>query len=187
MSAKLRGDTAGKTPSELTRFKRLWLTLDEAARDSWRACFASELTQPRIREEVKRKLRINLVDDKQLTVFRQWLVKQDARDEEQQLTDQDEAELIAQGLTGDALRKALIEKIQRRAYLQGDAKTGLAAVDRAQREVVTELDRNKFEFDAAKACLAKLPELKAIASNKQLSEDERLEQARLALFGSAPQ
>ncbi len=48
------------------------------------------------------------------------------------------------------------------------------------------LDKNKFEFDAAAACLKKLPELKAIATNKTLSEDEQIEQARLALFGSAP-
>jgi hypothetical protein len=49
------------------------------------------------------------------------------------------------------------------------------------------LDKNKFEFDAAKACLAKLPQLKAISTNKELSDDQKLEQARLALFGSAPQ
>lgn len=187
MSAKLRGDTAGKTPSELTRFKRLWLTLPESERDSWRSRFASESTQAQLRAELRTRLKINLAVDKQLTGFRQWLEEQDARDAEAEMTAQDEAELIARGMVGDVLRKALIEKIQRRAYLQGDPRTGLAAVDRAQREVVTELDRNKFEFDAAKACLAKLPELKAIATNKQLSEDERLEQARLALFGSAPQ
>jgi hypothetical protein len=48
------------------------------------------------------------------------------------------------------------------------------------------LARDKFEFDAAKACLAKLPQLKTISTNKELSEDQKLEQARLALFGSAP-
>lgn len=48
------------------------------------------------------------------------------------------------------------------------------------------LDKNKFEFDATRAAMAKLPELKAIATNKALSDDEKLEQARLALFGSAP-
>lgn len=171
MSAKLRGDTAGKTPSELTRFKRLWLTLDEAARDSWRACFASELTQPRIREEIKRKLRINLVDDKQLTVFRQWLVKQDARDEEQQLTDQDEAELIAQGLTGDALRKALIEKIQRRAYLEGDPRTGLAAVDRDLKAQQVGLDSRKVAVLEKKA--AAFDQAKEVVQSKLTPEEQR--------------
>jgi hypothetical protein len=50
-----------------------------------------------------------------------------------------------------------------------------------------EFDREKFQFDATKAALAKLPELKAIISNSSLSEDEKLTQARLALFGSTPQ
>jgi hypothetical protein len=179
MSAKLRGDTAGKTPSELTRFKRLWLTLPESERDSWRACFASELTQPRIREEIKLKLRIKLVEDKQLTNFRQWLAQQDARDEEQQLTDQDEAELIAQGLTGDALRKALIEKIQRRAYLHGDAKTGLAAVDRGQKEVMTAIDREKLELLKRKAAQA---EAAQEVTGSQLTPEEKEAEYR-RIFG----
>jgi len=55
-----------------------------------------------------------------------------------------------------------------------------------QREEVS-LARDKFTFDATRAALAKLPQLKAISTNKELSDDQKLEQARLALFGSAPQ
>jgi hypothetical protein len=47
-------------------------------------------------------------------------------------------------------------------------------------------DREKFQFDAAKAALAKLPELNAIKRNNSLSADDKLQQARLKLFGETP-
>ncbi len=49
------------------------------------------------------------------------------------------------------------------------------------------LEREKFEFDAAKACLAKLPELKTISGNSRLTETEKVQQIRLKLFGELPQ
>ena len=49
------------------------------------------------------------------------------------------------------------------------------------------LDREKFEFDAAKAALKKLPELKAIAGNKTLDENAKLTQIRMKLFGEIPE
>jgi hypothetical protein len=54
-----------------------------------------------------------------------------------------------------------------------------------QREVLT-LDRDKFQFDAAKAALAAQKELKAISTSK-LSDVEKIRQAHLALFGSLPE
>lgn len=48
------------------------------------------------------------------------------------------------------------------------------------------LDREKFEFDAAEACLKKLPELKAIAGDSKLDQDAKLKQIRLKLFGVLP-
>ncbi len=44
-------------------------------------------------------------------------------------------------------------------------------------------DKTRFEFDAAKACLAKLPELKVISGDKGLSEGQKVDQIRLKLFG----
>jgi len=49
------------------------------------------------------------------------------------------------------------------------------------------LDRAKFEFDAAKACLARLPELKAISTDKGLTQAQQVEQIRLKLFGELPE
>lgn len=48
------------------------------------------------------------------------------------------------------------------------------------------LQRDRFEFDAAKACLKKLPELRAIAQDNKLDQDAKLKQIRLKLFGTLP-
>jgi hypothetical protein len=48
------------------------------------------------------------------------------------------------------------------------------------------LAREKFEFNAASACLAVLPSLKVIATDTGLSEVEKVQQIRLKLFGAAP-
>jgi hypothetical protein len=48
------------------------------------------------------------------------------------------------------------------------------------------LDRQKFEFDAARACLAQLPDLKAISADSALSETDKVDQIRLKLFGAVP-
>ena len=44
------------------------------------------------------------------------------------------------------------------------------------------LDRDKFEFDAAKACLAKLPELKAVSDKPKLNEEEKAKAIQQILF-----
>lgn len=46
------------------------------------------------------------------------------------------------------------------------------------------LERDKFQFDAAKACLARLPELKAISTDKGLSDADKVQAIRLKLFGA---
>ena len=48
-----------------------------------------------------------------------------------------------------------------------------------------ELDRDKFEFNAAKVCLLKLPELKRLASDASLDNDARIAAARKIVFGEA--
>jgi len=63
----------------------------------------------------------------------------------------------------------------------------LKARDQELSEQQLKLDREKFEFDAASAALKKLPELKAIAGNKSLSEGDKLTQIRLKLFGDVPE
>jgi hypothetical protein len=45
------------------------------------------------------------------------------------------------------------------------------------------LDREKFEYDAAEISLAKLPELRAISKDPQLTTVQKIDQIRLKLFG----
>jgi hypothetical protein len=56
-----------------------------------------------------------------------------------------------------------------------------------QRERELALSRDKFEFDAAKACLAQLPQLKVIAGNSKLSESDKINAIRTKLFGVLPE
>jgi hypothetical protein len=49
------------------------------------------------------------------------------------------------------------------------------------------LERAKFEFSAAEACLAKLPELKTISGNSKLSQEDKITAIRRALFGQLPE
>jgi hypothetical protein len=44
-------------------------------------------------------------------------------------------------------------------------------------------DREKFEFDATRACLKQLPRLKAIAADSTLSEPDKIDRVRQLLFG----
>ncbi len=55
-----------------------------------------------------------------------------------------------------------------------------------QKDADLKLAREKFEFDAAKAVLAKLAELRTIAKDRALSEDDKIAQVRLRLWGPAP-
>ena len=51
-----------------------------------------------------------------------------------------------------------------------------------QKRAELKLSREKFEFDAAKACLAKLPDLKAVSDQPKLSPDEKAAAIRQILF-----
>ena len=91
------------------------------------------------------------------------------------------------GLSRDELRDQTIKETYGIARLLNDPKLGLktAAVDLKDREFGLSLD--KFQFDAAKACLALLPELKVISQNKGLTEPQKVQQIRLRLFGVLPE
>lgn len=55
-----------------------------------------------------------------------------------------------------------------------------------KREEIT-LAKDKFQFDAVTACRKQLPALKAIESNKSLSESEKTQMFMEKLFGRKPQ
>lgn len=59
--------------------------------------------------------------------------------------------------------------------------------DQELKSIQIQLERDRFEFNAAKAALAKLQALRAIATDRALDDDSKLKAARLALFGSTPE
>jgi hypothetical protein len=59
--------------------------------------------------------------------------------------------------------------------------------DQELKETDIRLKRDKFEFDAAKAALKHLDALREIKARKGMDQNERLRQARLRLFGTAPE
>jgi len=68
----------------------------------------------------------------------------------------------------------------------GKTKAEIAFAKLSQKDRDHLLAREKFEFDAAKAVLAKLAELKTIARDRALSEDDKITQVRLRLWGPDP-
>lgn len=178
---KLRGGS----DSELTRFKRLWPSLSDSAREFWRAEFASDKTQAEIRSLLKSRLKVNLQWDRQLTSFRSWLDDQDLRDDQAERMAENESRIKAEhpDWTLEQVRDEVLKQSYFETLASGDWKLGLATSRQDRGWFVAKTDREKFEFDAAKAALKHAADLKAISSNSKLSDTEKLNAARGKLFG----
>lgn len=170
---------------ESTRLKLLWAQLDETTQGYWREQFTSKKTMKSIREEIKAKHGVNLTQDNQLSRFCKWVKEQDERIARAERMEENEQRL--KELHPDWTLDQLREEVLRTAYCEslafGDFKLGLttARIDLSEKSLL--LNREKFEFKAAKACLEQLPELKYISTNPQLSDTQKIDQIRLKLFG----
>jgi hypothetical protein len=85
----------------------------------------------------------------------------------------------------------LIQIEQNEEGMKGNFALKKAALDlrqKAEDRLVkkAKLEREKFEFDAAKAALARAAELKSISASK-LTDVEKIDAARRALFGALPE
>ena len=115
--------------SEMTRLKLLWRnSLLEAERDYWREQLVSTCTQAALREELQDKHGIQLLHDRQIRRFRDWVEEEDWRELEAEKVESDRAELEAQGLKGEQLRAELVRRMTERALARGDYKLGAVAV-----------------------------------------------------------
>lgn len=176
--------------SPLTKLKALWRIMPEDQREGWRLKFVSETqTQAQLRDEVKRSTGVHLKYDSQLNAFRDWDARQLALDREAEAQAQDEAQLLNEhpDWSLDKAREQVLKRSYQRAVATGDFKLGLAALAQDRGLMEARTDRDKFEFDATKRALARLPELNAIHRDASLDQDARIKQARLALFGEAPE
>ena len=207
---KLRGGSE----SELTKLKELWRGLSEEAREYWRALFISKTTQADVRSQLQTKLKIKLSQDTQLNRFRTWVDRQDAMEAEAEAMLDDErnfTEQYGEKLTKDQIRELVLGASYRRSLATGNFKEGRAtakldlAIETAKFQAGMEtdklqlardaearmrdqfkLDREKFEFDAAKAALAQASKLQTVFRSKTLSEAEKVDQTRQLLFGVLP-
>jgi hypothetical protein len=184
---KRRAVRAGQPESELSRLKELWRTLSEDARAFWRSRLQSAgegNTQPEIRRDILAKLKINLRHNSQLSDFKTWMERQDALDTQAERMQENERRLVVEhpDWSLDRVREEVLRQSYFETLATGDFKLGLKTVRADQNERILELDRAKFEFDAAKACLAKLPDLKAISEKPKLTEEEKTKAIQQILF-----
>ena len=171
------------------------------------------LTNAQCRGEIRERLGISLGSDSSYVDFRQWHFRQRHWDVLGDLASQDEQTLSDRfpNLSRDQIRDAVLKRQYAVAELQGDpeftlkviradqaessgqfkaelekAKLALAreAEDRARKE--HELQREKFEFDAATAAKQFAAEIKAISANSRLNESEKIDAIRQRLFGTLP-
>lgn len=210
---KLKAKPAGQPDSELTRLKELWRdSFTDAQRSYWRSQFLSKTATAETRESLRIKTGINLTDDDQVVRFRKWDQDEQKREEEAARMRADEMFLAEThpDWNADQLRQEVLNAAKRRALATGDFALGLAAVRvdqaeqsgkfNAQLETAKlelskqaearareefKLAKDKFQFDAAKHALAAVKELKTISASK-LTDVEKINQARLALFGELP-
>jgi hypothetical protein len=195
----------GGKPSELTRLKLLWRdSMQEPVRDYWRSLLYSDTTQADIRVEIKAKLDINLLYDKQLTEFRDWEWTCRQRDLEADRMAADEASLkqLHGDWTLDQVREELLKIAYARSIATGDFKLGLSTMDRdltlkdgttraaqkerslAQKDAQIKLDQAKFQRAVVEKTLDAAMQAKAkeVASSGA-SKSDQIEALGQAMFG----
>jgi hypothetical protein len=106
----------------------------------------------------------------------------------------DEAEQIPgrfDAATIDALKQKAFELAISPQVNPRDVKAIFALVLKARSQDLDaqqlRLDREKFEFDAAKKALAALDDLRAIRADASLNDDAKLQAIRQRLFGAVPE
>lgn len=100
--------------------------------------------------------------------------------DEQKLSQAGQAIFEAEALQrGDSELYVSLRKLR-----QEDTKAAQKAEQLAQKEREITLAIDKFQFDAAKAVMANLAELKAIAADRALSAPEKVKAVQLKLFGT---
>ena len=70
-----------------------------------------------------------------------------------------------------------------REMMQQDKKLALTERAQATKEDQLKLAREKFEFDAAKKAMELAAEIKSVAADDSLDDDEKIQRVREALFG----
>lgn len=177
-----------KNLGALTQLKEIWRQLPEDARDYWRERFVSSgQSQSEIRAELFKKLKVNLSYDSKLTQFRDWLARQDRLAQEGEKMAEDERETLDEhpDWTKEQVRDDVLKKAYFRARREGNFALGLKTVAADAKLESLRFERDRFEFDAAKAALAVVDQLRQIKRDNGLSDVDKINAARQALWGTA--
>jgi hypothetical protein len=135
-----------------------------------------------LRAELAKKLSVRLPSDSKLTKFRAWLEEQDQLDLMAGKIEERKARLLAGGMTLEQAQDVLLAEASAYSVAARDFKLGVKVSSEITKSKTALLDREKFEFDAAAACLAKLPELKVISDAPKLTPDEKKKAIQQILF-----
>lgn len=155
---------------------------------AWAAKLQSGNTSKKARKLIGEKLNIHLGTDGTYTEFLNWQRLQarwDALDARMQHTEDALKEKFPT-LSREDLRDRVIKLSYATAAKDDDVELALKVMDRDLGDSRERRDWQKFQFDAAKKCLKVLPTLKAIATNKELSDKQRIDAVRQAVFGDLP-
>jgi len=186
-SHKPRGTASGQPVTELDKLKDVWRRMRDEPRAYWLEQFDSQRTQADLRKEIQARFKVNLARDNQLTRFRAFVARQIALDTQAERIEENRNRIRREhpGWTKDDVLAEVIKCGGEEALASGDYKLGLKTVSVDTKRQALDFDRQKFEFDAAQAALQAVMELKTISASK-LSDVEKIDAARRALFGTLP-
>ena len=171
----------------MTKFRRAWPKLSPEAQEFWLSRFLSDEAPP-YQETFKliaARLKINFTRPAQGTAIKEFLLAEQKRQEVADRMEANETRIHAEhpDWTADQVRDEVIKAAYYETLASGDFKLGLSTIKAESLVKTTALDQRKFEFDAARACMDKLPELQAIRKDSSLTTAQKLDQIRFKLFG----
>lgn len=196
---------------QCTAEEREWAFL---LRNSKNTATGEIYTNAECRGEIRERLGISLGTDGSYSDFCSWQFRQRQWDVLGDLASEDEAQLRDRypNLNRDQIREAIIKRQYAVAEMLGDPKHTLrvikvdqaestgrsrAALEKEKLKLAKEaedrqreehrLNREKFEFDAAKAAKKFAAEIKTISANPKLNESQKINAIRQRLFGVLPE
>lgn len=198
MSAPRKPNSPGKDKPvpALTRLKSL-PAADREVIYGW--CSDAKKTLTDVRGEIRSVYSISLSSDSQLSRFRDWQFHQQRLERHNSNVENFEEAFRRANpkASAETIRNAAIAFFMSEAAASGDRDgfIDIARLDLDERSAKTKahfkereisLGENKFQFDAAKACLTHLAELRQIASDRALTEPQKIEAIRKRLWGTPP-
>ncbi len=182
MSRKPRVDADG--PSALQRLKAL-----SREEQEFLAAQAQELTGAKLIAQIEARHKISGLSEQRLSDFWRWFALQ----QEMRVANESVANIrqifeeVMPGAGSEETHRFLVRFLSAQGFGQKDHGLLKFVTVETRKAIENEQEKEKFQFDAARAALKCLPQLKAIAADKALDEPARLNAARKHLFGVTPE